>query len=352
VNPHIRVRGASVGPAGSLTRVTDPERRVPNMHDVAARAGVSHQTVSRVLNGFEGMRPETRARVEEAIRELGYRRNLAARTLATRRTRTIGVLVPATADFGPTRSLLAIERATREAGYRSLVTGTSLEVDAVRESLGFLLDQAIEALVVIAPYEVVLNEVARLDAALPVVELQTGDAAPAGSVTVDQAAGARLAVRHLLDLGHRRIQQITGPLDFLEARVRRDAVDAELRARGIAPARELPGDWTADSGYARGAELDPATTAVVCGNDQMALGLIHALADLGRAVPRDVSVVGFDDIPEAAHSLPPLTTVHQDFEAVGHLAVESLLGALEGSAAPTSHRVEPRLVERGSTAQA
>lgn len=334
-----------------MTAVSDPDPRAPNMHDVAARAGVSHQTVSRVLNGFEGIKPATKARVEDAIRDLGYRRNLAARTLATRRTRTIGVLVPATADFGPTRSLLALERATRDAGYRSLVTSTTLDTDAVRESLGFLLDQGIEALVVIAPYDVVLAEVARLDARIPTVELQSGEHAASGSVTVDQAAGARLAVRHLLALGHRRIQQITGPPEFLEAGVRRDAVEAELRAAGVDGLPVLQGDWTADSGYARGAELDPATTAVVCGNDQMALGLVHALADLGRRVPDDVSVVGFDDIPEAAHSLPPLTTVHQDFDAVGALAVEALLGALDGSEDLAPRRVEPWLVERRSTAR-
>lgn len=323
---------------------------MPNMHDVAARAGVSHQTVSRVLNGFEGVTPATKARVEEAIHALGYRRNLAARSLATRRTRAIGVLVPASADFGPTRSLLAIERATRDAGYQSLVTSTSLDADAVRGSLGFLLDQGVEALVVIAPYEVVRREVAGLDPGIPIVELQTGEPDASDGVTVDQAAGACLAVRHLLDLGHRRIQQITGPLDFLEARVRRDAVAAELRAEGLSLLPELPGDWTADSGYARGADLDPSTTAVVCGNDQMALGLIHALADLGRRVPDDVSVTGFDDIPESAHSLPPLTTVHQDFEAVGRLAVDRLVTVLDGGGDAGPVRVAPRLVERRSTA--
>ena len=313
------------------------------MYDVAERAGVSHQTVSRVLNDFAGIRPETRERVLAAIADLGYRPNKAARALVTSRSRAIGVLVPATTDFGPTSSLHAIERAVRQAGYQPLVTSTPLEADAVRESLEFLLDQSIEALVAIAPYRVVLDRVRDLD--LPVVTLQTG-AAAAG---IDQAAGARLAVRHLVELGHRTIQQLSGPDDFLEAAVRRRAVDHELTAQGLAVLPALTGDWSADSGYAAGTSLDPAATAVVCGNDQMALGLIHALADAGRRVPQDVSVVGFDDIPESAHSLPPLTTIHQDFEEVGRRAVAELVRLLDGEPG-AGGAIAPTLVVRESTA--
>jgi DNA-binding LacI/PurR family transcriptional regulator len=314
------------------------------MYDVAECAGVSHQTVSRVLNDFAGIRPETRERVLAAIAELGYRPNKAARALVTSRSRAIGVLVPATTDFGPTSSLHAIERAVRQAGYQPLVTSTPLEADAVQESLEFLLDQSIEALVAIAPYRVVLDRIRNLE--LPVVTLQTGDAGAAG---IDQAAGARLAVRHLVELGHRTIQQLSGPDDFLEAAVRRRAVDDELAAHGLAVLPTLTGDWSADSGYAAGASLDPAATAVVCGNDQMALGLIHALADAGRRVPQDVSVVGFDDIPESAHSLPPLTTIHQDFEEVGRRAVAELVRLLDGEPG-AGGAIAPTLVVRESTA--
>jgi DNA-binding LacI/PurR family transcriptional regulator len=317
------------------------------MYDVAERAGVSHQTVSRVLNDFPGIRPETRDRVVAAIAELGYRPNKAARALVTSRSRAIGVLVPATTDFGPTSSLHAIERAVRQAGYQPLVTSTPLEADAVRESLDFLLDQSIEALVAIAPYRVVLDRLRDLHPELPVVTLQTGDA----GAGIDQAAGARLAARHLIELGHRTIQQLAGPDDFLEAAVRRRAVEEELAAHGLTALPVLTGDWSADSGYAAGASLDPDATAVVCGNDQMALGLIHALADAGRGVPRDVSVVGFDDIPESAHSLPPLTTIHQDFEEVGRRAVAALIQLLDAGAEVATDPIVPTLVVRGSTAR-
>lgn len=322
------------------------------MYDVAARAGVSHQTVSRVLNGFAGIRPGTRAKVLAAIADLNYRPNRAARALVTSRSRAIGVLMPATAEFGPVSTLHAIESAARAAGYHVLVTSTLIETDAVRASLEFLLDQSIEALVVIAPYRVVIDELAAIPDDVPTAVLQTGDTEAAGAIAVDQGAGARLATRHLLDLGHRRIQQLIGPVDFLEAVVRREAVDAELAAAGVAPLPLLHGDWTAESGYAAGSALDPRTTAVVCGNDQMALGLIHALADLGRGVPADVSVVGFDDIPESAHSLPPLTTVHQDFEEVARRAVHDLVARLEGRSGDRVERsVAPALVVRRSTAR-
>jgi DNA-binding LacI/PurR family transcriptional regulator len=321
------------------------------MYDVATRAGVSHQTVSRVLNDFAGIRPETRERVLAAIADLGYRPNRAARALVTSRSRAIGVLVPATADFGPMSSLHAIERAARAAGYHALITSTLVETDAVRESLQFLLDQSIEALVVIAPYRVVTDELDVVPPQIPTALLQTGDLETAGAIAVDQGAGARLAARHLLELGHRRIQQLTGPPDYLEALARRDAVDDELAAAGAPLLPHLTGDWTADSGYAAGSGLDPATTAVICGNDQMALGLMHALADLGRAVPGDVSVVGFDDIPESAHCLPPLTTVHQDFEEVGRRAVDDLVARIEGRVPdPAALTVIPTLVVRSSTA--
>jgi DNA-binding LacI/PurR family transcriptional regulator len=200
--------------------------------------------------------------------------------------------------------------------------------------------------VAIAPYRVVLDRLRDLHPELPVVTLQTGDA----GAGIDQAAGARLAVGHLIELGHRTIQQLAGPDDFLEAAVRRRAVEEELATHGLTALPVLTGDWSADSGYAAGASLDPDATAVVCGNDQMALGLIHALADAGRGVPRDVSVVGFDDIPESAHSLPPLTTIHQDFEEVGRRAVAALIQLLDAGAEAAADPIVPALIVRGSTA--
>lgn len=317
------------------------------MYDVAARAGVSHQTVSRVLHDFAGIRPETRERVLAAIRDLGYRPNLAARALVARRSRAIGVIAPATADFGPVSTLQAVEQQIRAAGWQPLATTTPLDPDAVRDALALMTGRSVEALIAIAPYRVMLDELAQLPGGIPIVRLQTG---AADDASVDQASGARMAAAHVVELGHRVVQLVTGPADFLEAGVRRAAAHDELRRAGVVVPPDLAGDWTADSGYALADAIDPRATAVVCANDQMAIGLIHGLADRGLHVPGDVSVVGFDDIPESAHTLPPLTTVHQPFDEVARRAVARAVAELEGRSAPDRPPIAPRLVARGSTA--
>ena len=325
-------------------------RRSPNMYDVAARAGVSHQTVSRVVNGFGSIRPETRDRVLVAIAELGYRRNVAARTLATRRSRAIGVLAPAVTDYGPTSTVQGIEVAARAAGYHSLVTTAADDRESIVSGLGFLLDQAIEALVVIAPQQRVLEALRALDIRLPIATLQAVELGSGTAVSVDQSAGAGLVMDHLLALGHVRIQHLAGPIEFLEAAARRAAYERALESSGVHIPEVVVGDWTAESGYRAASRLDPGTTAVFSGNDQMALGLVHGLVALGRRVPHDVSVVGFDDVPEAKFYLPALTTVRQDFGQIGRVAVESLIRQIEGGPAEHIAPLEALLVVRESTA--
>lgn len=324
--------------------------RGPSMHDVAKRAGVSHQTVSRVLNGFPGIRPETRARVEAAIEELGYRRNLAARSLATGHSQAIGVMAPGTPNFGPTSSVYAVERAAREAGFHPMVTTTDENPESVREALEFLFGRSVEALVLMAPTMGVLEVIDSLDAGVPTVFLLTGNRKGKLSVAVDQQAGARLALEHLYDLGHRHLQQVRGPADSIEAELRHGAYRAFVKERGLREYPTLVGDWGADSGYRLGAELDPAVTGVFCGNDQMAMGILHSLVEAGKSVPGDVSVVGYDDIPEARHSWPPLTSVNQDFKRVGETAVAVVVAALRGEELPSTELLEPTLHVRKSTA--
>ncbi|WOF23119.1 LacI family DNA-binding transcriptional regulator [Microbacterium betulae] len=323
------------------------QRRAPSIYDVAQRAGVSHQTVSRVLNDYAGIRPATRERVLDAIRGLGYRRSVAARTLATSRTGSIGILSPATAAYGAVSSLLAVEHAVRDAGYRPLVTSVVADGDAVRAGVEFLLDHSVEALVAIAPYRVMLAELE--GAGLPVLMLQAGDEGPDG-VAVDQQAGVDALLDHLLALGHTGIQHIAGPSGYIEADLRRAAFARAVAARALPVLPLLQGDWTADAGHALAASVSPEASAIVAGNDQMALGVVHGLADRGLRVPDDMSVTGFDDIPEAAHCLPPLTTAHQDFAEIGRLAVARLVARLDGADAPEPATVAPRLVVRGSTA--
>jgi len=327
--------------------MTDEARRGPTMHDVARLAGVSHVTVSRVLNDYPSIRPDTRERVLAAIRQLGYRRNQAARTLVTSRTRAIGVLAPAVPQHGPASSVLAVESAARAYGYHPLVTAAAVDHDATVASLNFLLDQAVEALVVIAPHESVLAAIQELELTVPYVTLQAPD--QASGVGVDQVAGAMLAARHLIELGHRDIQHVSGPEPYLEAAARRRGFEQAILEAGLRLAPIIEGDWSAEFGYRSVARLEPTTTAVVAANDQMAIGVIAALIDAGRSVPGEVSVVGFDDTPESAFVRPSLTTVHQDFDEVGRQAIEVLVAALAGTEPPIPHPIEPWLVVRDST---
>ncbi|NTV38623.1 MAG: LacI family transcriptional regulator [Demequinaceae bacterium] len=320
------------------------------MHDVATRAGVSHQTVSRVLNGFAGVRPETKADVLAAIEELGYRRNSAARTLVLGRSQAIGVLVPNTPNFGPTASLYAVERAIRGAGFQPFVTVTPEDTESVTGALDFLFDHAIEALVVMAAVRDVLDVIDSYGVTVPVAYLLTGDERAPWSVSVNQEEGVALGVEHLVSRGHQRIQHIAGPSTSTEAELRVAAIAVELERHGLESLPTLFGDWTPKSGYDLACRLDPSTTAVFCGNDQMAMGLIHALVDAGLRVPADMSVIGFDDIPESGFILPPLTTVKQDFAAVGELAVELLVAALSGQELPNTTPLPAELIVRASVA--
>jgi DNA-binding LacI/PurR family transcriptional regulator len=335
-------------------RPAEPERsRAPNIRDVARVAGVSYQTVSRVLNDSTQIRPETRDRVRMAIDELGYRPNQAARALVTSRSRTIGVLAAQTVHYGPQTSIQAIETAAREAGYRLSITNiTSNDYASIKSGLDYLLSQAVEALIILAPQVRVFEAINDLQVGVPFVSLEASGADTSHSLWVDQVLGARLATRHLIDLGHTDVVHIAGPQDWIEAEARmqgflRELSDADLQTR--AP---ILGDWTASFGYYAGLELLRYRdfTAAFIGNDQMALGFMHACREWGLSVPGDISIVGFDDIPESAHFAPPLTTVRQNFTEIGRRAVALLLGELRGDTDLSHDPVQPELIVRSSTA--
>ncbi len=327
--------------------------RAPNIRDVAREAGVSYQTVSRVLNDSTAIRPGTRDRVLHAIGELGYRPNPAARALVTSRSKTIGVLSSQSALYGPTTSIQAIEVAARVAGYRLSVTSiTTSEYDSIRAGLDFLLGQSIDALVILAPQVGVFEAIRELSISVPFVTLEATALDPVRSLSVDQIRGARIAVRHLIDLGHTEIVHIAGPSDWIEAQARYEGFSEELRDAGLRPRAQIVGDWTAEFGYRAGLELLRSRdfTGVFCGNDQTALGFMHACRDAGVRVPDDVSVVGFDDTPESAHFAPGLTTVRQNFAEIGRRAVALLLAELEGASELDHAPIPPELVVRASTA--
>jgi DNA-binding LacI/PurR family transcriptional regulator len=322
------------------------------MMDVARLAGVSHQTVSRVLNELPSVSEETRRRVERAILQLGYRRNTAARALVTRRTSTLGVVSVDTSQYGPAHTIFGIEEAARQAGY--FINFASLhEINraAMRSALVHLTDASVDGIVVIAPVRAAVEAVKgqRLD--VPLVMVETSDRTDDLSVVVDQVAGARLATRHLLDLGHLTVLHVRGPEDWVEAEARARGWLAELTAAHAPVPEVLMGDWSASSGYTIGREIARRreVTAVFAANDQMSLGIMRALHEAGRSVPGDVSIVGFDDIPEAEYFYVPLTTVRQDFAEVGRRCIERLLALINGHTATLRAAIQPQLITRAST---
>jgi DNA-binding LacI/PurR family transcriptional regulator len=339
-----RLPRAVVSSTGNLSRP-------PVMADVARLAGVSHQTVSRVLNDHPNVRPPTRDKVLAAIRELAYRPNAAARTLVTRRTHTLGVISFDTMLYGPASMLYGFERAAHDAYFVSVTSLPALDRRSMLDAVDRFRGQGIEGIIVIATQDTAVAALAHVPVEVPLVAVGCGTRASVTSVAVDNAAGAAAATRYLLDLGHKTVHHVAGPSSHFDAQERVDGWRQVLGEVGAAEPPVLAGDWSASSGYEVGCELaaDPELTAIFCANDTMALGVMRALAERGRRVPADVSIVGFDDVPEAGYYMPPLTTVRQDFGEVGRQALNTLIDRMSGAiAAGLRVRVAPELIIRAS----
>ncbi|WP_320779608.1 LacI family DNA-binding transcriptional regulator [Streptomyces sp. CRN 30] len=343
------------GPARRSRRAFAGAR--PVMDDVARRAGVSKQTVSRVLNEHPAVRPETREAVRAAMRELGYRPSRSARSLASGRTRMLGVISFDAARYGPAAILTAVDTAAQKAGY--LVSSIALDTadrETVVQAVDRLSAEGADGVVAIAPQRWVGRALAQAGLPTPLVVLDDVPGEGGSGVVGDSGSGARKATDHLLGLGHRTVHHLAGPAGWTSADLRLAAWRAALGAAGAEVPEPLAGDWSADSGYELGRRLArrPEVTAVFVSNDQMALGVLHALHEAGRAVPGDVSVVGYDDIPEAAHFLPPLTTVRTDFADLGTRALRLLLDRIDGAPGPgrAPAPAPAELVERRSSGPA
>jgi DNA-binding LacI/PurR family transcriptional regulator len=332
--------------------IDEKPARAANIFDVARLAGVSHQTVSRVVNGLPNVRPATRERVEHAIAQLRYSPSPAARSLVSRRSRTIGLIAPAVSDHGPTRIGMNVSIAAHAARY-SVDTVTTVDDDpgSVQAAIEGLLRQRVDAIVLIVMDIGVLEMVRTLDLSIPVVAAASSARRSPLLMQIDQYRGARAAVRHLAELGHTRIAHIAGPARAADAIERVRGWRDELAERRL-PVLDLTyGDWTAAGGYRIGREMDlEPGMAIFASNDLTALGLMSALRERSLSVPDDISLVGFDDIPEAAFLYPPLTTVRQDFAALGALMVQKVLVALEeGEDETTDTPLPAHLIVRDST---
>jgi len=332
----------------------DKPPRTANIFDVARLAGVSHQTVSRVLNGLPNVRPATKERVEQAIAQLRYSPSPAARALVTRRTRTIGLITPGISDYGPVSIAMHFNLAARVERY-SVETVSTVDSDpeTVRQAVDGLLRQRVDAIVAVVTDFGVLELIRGLDVTIPLVASASTPRRSPRVVSIDQYRGARAAVRHLAELGHTRIHHLTGPSSAPDATERIRGWRDELAEHRLDAPEPLRGNWTAESGYTVGltADLEPGC-AVFASNDLSALGLLSGLRERGMRVPTDVSVVGFDDVPEAAFFYPPLTTVRQDFAALGRQLMQKVLLSLEeGETNAMDTPLPTELIVRASTQQ-
>ncbi|GII76576.1 LacI family transcriptional regulator [Sphaerisporangium rufum] len=322
------------------------------MADVAAMAGVSSQTVSRVANNRSNVEAETRRRVLSAMRVLGYRPNTAARALVTGQFRTLGLISFGFSRFGNARTVDAVIKVAQRAGYTvNMISIESQTERAVHDAFDQLRLQAVDGIVLVEA-QTLDTPALRLPPGVPVV-MADGDVSHRHpTVDTDQALGARLVTRHLLELGHRTVWHVAGPEDSYAARRRTASWHDTLKEAGAPVPPVLFGDWSAASGYEAGRHLlnRPEVTAVFAGNDQMALGVMRALTEAGRHIPGEISIAGFDDIDESGFFSPPLTTVRQDFDVLAEQIVSLMLGQIETGEAPSATAfVAPRLIVRAST---
>ncbi|SDQ05469.1 LacI family DNA-binding transcriptional regulator [Leucobacter chromiiresistens] len=323
-----------------------------SIRDVARLASVSYQTVSRVLNDHPSIREDTRQRVLDAIRALDYRPNQAARALASARPSVLGILSTTVGEYGTTSAIVAIEQVARERGFSiSTLNLAAASPEAIGEAVRQFEHEQVAGIIVLAPQVRVFNVIGGLGLRVPIATLHTGAGGAAETIASDQRAGARIAVEHLVSLGHRDILHLAGPQDWIEAESRMHGyLDAMFEA-DLSTLPPIRGDWTADFGHFAGRELAGRRdfTAIFAANDLMAIGLMHGFRDAGVRVPDDVCVIGFDDIPVAAHVWPTLSTVRMDFAELGTRAIMHLLAAIAGEPAPQFAPVSPQLIVRQST---
>ncbi len=317
--------------------------------DVAQRAGVSIATVSRVINNSGPVNEATRQRVASAARELRYLPHGAARSLITRKTNTLGVLLPDLYGEFFSEVIRGIDQTARQSRYHLLVSSSHNDVTEVEAALRAMQGR-VDGLIVMFPDVDAQALRANLPESLPVVLLNCGVGDRSyDSLNIDNFGGAYEVVQHLLEHGHRRVALIKGPERNHDARQRREGYRTALRDRGIERSAELeiPGDFTESAGYeavTRILELEPRPTALFAANDSTAIGALSALREAGVRVPEEMAVAGFDDIPIARYMSPPLCTVQVAIYDLGARGVRRLLHAVE------SENAHPRRQETLPTA--
>ncbi len=323
----------------------------PTIYDVARLAGVSHQTVTRYLHGFEGIRPATKMRVEAALEELEYRPNSAARDLRSRRNNRLGVLAHGLDKPGPARIIEGATAAARKRGYvLDIVSMDGDDTTSVDEALSVVTEHQIAGILATAQTDTILETLQSRTIGVPMV-LDVRVTSSGDTVGINERSG-RLAAQHLIDLGHRRIGYVSGPMSWFAAQSRMKGFSDVIAERGGDVVWRRDGDWSPDSGQAAWSSLsgnERRVTAIAAANDDMAIGVMSAAVRAGWNVPEDLSVVGTDDVPVARFLLPSLSTVALDFESEGRYLVDTLISRIARDDEAPLSVTAPRLILREST---
>lgn len=323
-----------------------------NIYDVAERAGVSHQTVSRVLNNHSSLKPATREKVEKAIAELNYHPNQAARQLVTSQSRIIGILITGSDLFGPWAILNAMEREARKEGYSVISISVLLDSpESWQEGIDQLRNLNIDGAITIALPDALVKLVEQSFSGATIVIVDAEPGTKFDAVNLDNKSGGTMATEHLIELGHTDILHITGPIDGYEGKMRRKGYESAMAAAKLRP-DVIEGDWSVSTGYKIGKKIlqrKKYPSAIFTANDHLALGVIKAFEEAKVRVPNDISIIGFDNIPESEYFLPSLTTISQNFDQLGFLAINRMLSQLKASGKRENLMIEPKLIARKST---
>lgn len=327
------------------------------MLDVADLSGVSYQTVSRVINNHPYVSEDTRKKVQDAIDVLGYRPSKAATKLRAKSSKTIAIILYGSWFHGPVQIALNVEMAAKTSGFDVILTNVTETEKQVTEALQHVKDWAVDGIALIIPAQgLPLGEIQAICGDIPVVHIDSRPATNLASVILDNAGGTQQIVEYLIALGHTHFCEISGPLNWHSAQVRHQTCVRVFQSYGIEPPLHVEGNWTAPGGYQatrRLLEQGHSFSAVIAANDSMAQGALLALHQFGLSVPDDVSVVGFDDIPEAAYFIPPLTTMRHNYIQLGAVGFEYLMQLMDDPDTPAVQKViAPKLIVRESTGTA
>ncbi len=330
---------------------TRHKRPRPTLRDVAHEAGVSYQTVSRVLNESPNVSSDTRTRVLRVMREMNYRPNRAARTLATQRSYTLEAIIVDSWN-SESAALSSMTRAAHNFGYQLSIVATTR--DALEHTIHISVGRQVDGLVLITQRrDIEAPALLEWSEGVPFVQMTGDTGLDIPRVAFDQVHGTRLAVQHLLDLGHRQIAEITGDMRMVDGYKRHHTLRDLLAEHHLVPGPSVEGDFDINTGYSAVQQLlatGENFTAVFIANDWMAFSAVHAFLEHGLRVPEDISIVGFDDMRTSAFFTPPLTTVRQDLHKIGRLTIEYLVSLIEQPDTPVHQRLlAPELIVRAST---